>query len=132
MEEYKAALNFLKTLLTEQRLLSKKRNRIAEDIAVWGKRITLAGEKGETNLKISAEEMKRELEKEKMGLDVEAKELEREIRGAKEDLSRLEVKKDIHLDPAQLLEKIEKLTGEKAEALLLEEELEKLKKEPGD
>ena len=112
MEEYKAALNFLKTLLTEQRLLNKKRARLTGDIEVWDKRISLAEKEGAEDLKRSAEEMKMELEKEKMGLDAEAEELEREIQKAKEDLSGLEVKKDIRIDPRQLLERIEKLMRE--------------------
>ncbi len=120
MEEYRAALDFLKTLITEQRLLDKRRSEKTEEIEGWRKRITLA------------EEKIHELEKDKMSLDVEAKGLEEEIKKGKADLARLEKTRNIQVDPQQLLEKIERLTGEKAEDLLLEAELEKLKKEMED
>ncbi|RKX94390.1 MAG: hypothetical protein DRP59_00355 [Spirochaetes bacterium] len=117
MEEYRAALEFLKTLLTEQRLLDKKRSQKKEEIETWRKRITLA------------EEKILELEKDKMDLDTEAQDLGEQIKKGKADLARLEKTRNVRVDPQQILEKIERLSGEKAEDLLLEAELEKLKKE---
>ncbi len=129
MEEYKAALEFLKTLLTEQRLLKRKISHLEEDIEVWTSRISLAEREGEIELMSAARKMQSELEKEKTELEVESDLMEREIQRAKEDLSRLEKTRNIRLDPGKLLEKIEKLTGEKTEDYYLEAELEKLKKE---
>ncbi len=129
MEEYRASLEYLKTLITELKLLRKKIRETADKEKLWESRKVLARKKGEEELENYAEKMSKELDKELQELEAEEKNTGRLIEEAKKELERLERLRHIRLDPEKLLSRIEKLTGSKADDYYLEAELERLKKE---
>ncbi len=129
MEEYRAALEYLKTLLTESKLLRKKIGETADKEKLWESRRALALKKGERELEKYAEKMSGEMGKERQELEAEEKNTGRLIEEAKKELERLERLRHIRLDPEKLLSRIENLTGSRADDYYLEAELERLKKE---
>ncbi len=127
------ATEYMTAVLTEYRLLNKKRKVLHENLQRWKKRITLAAEKGEKELETAAQRKAQEIEEDLAALTMEKNNLERELETAKKDIRN---NRPLHYqgaDPEKLLHRLQTAAGEtdelprKIDALSIEKELQELK-----
>ena len=127
--------DYITTVLTEYKLLGKKQQSIAQDIERWKHRKLLATQKGAYDLEAAADKKINE----KMETVARVKEArdtyEKELQRIKLEEKNLQGKKGTGPDPKELLQQLQKITGEDAllkqelDNLSAEKELERLKKE---
>ncbi len=130
----KEAADYVLAFITTLKQTSRELARVAEDIALWKRRVALAQERGETALAAQAQARCAELEEKQARLESERQDLVRKVAVLRDKLQKVRMMGTRLVDTDRLLAELQMLAGEKDSlsiALKEEEakaELEKMKK----